>query len=88
MEDDPSSLLPVFNPAQFGSSDFLRERLDAGSVVAVVFALLFIWWFIYTLVAAYHWLRYGRETWVAVPALALHLFVSGWLLFFMTSGLH
>lgn len=88
MEDDRGSLLPHFEPSLVGPSQFLTETLDAGSVVAVIFALIFIWWFIYTLVAAYHWLRFGRETWVAVPALALHLFISGWLLLFMTSGLH
>lgn len=82
------SLVPTFDPARFGPSGFFTETLDGASVLAVVFALLFIWWFIYTLVAAYHWLRFARETWVAVPAVAAHLFISGWLLFFMTSGLH
>jgi hypothetical protein len=86
MED--GSLVPVFDPERFGPSGFFTETLDAGSVLAVVFALIFIWWFIYSLVAAYHWLRFGRETWVAVPALGVYFFVSGWLLLFMTSGLH
>jgi hypothetical protein len=86
MENFPSVTDVV--PSFFGTSGFFSDTIDAGSIVAVVFALIFLWWLIYSLVAAYHWLRFGRETWVAVPALGVYLVVSGWLLFFMTSGLH
>lgn len=62
--------------------------VDIESVVAVIITIVFIWWAIYSLVVMYHWLRYGRESWLAVPALALHFAVSGWIFVFATGGLH
>lgn len=58
------------------------------TVLAVVVTVVFIWWVIYTLVAGYHLLRFARDSWITVPALALHLFVSGWIFVFATGGLH
>lgn len=58
------------------------------SVLAVIITIVFIWWAIYTLVVMYHWLRYGRESWLAVPALAVHFLVSGLIFVFATGGLH
>lgn len=58
------------------------------SVLAVIITIVFIWWAVFTLVAFYHWFRFGRDTWVAVPAVVLHLFVSGWIFIFATGGLH
>ncbi len=58
------------------------------TVLAIIITLVFIWWAIFTIVAIYHWVRYGRDTAVAVPAIVLHLFVSGWIFVFATGGLH
>lgn len=68
-------------PAAFGN-------VTIEGVISVLFTLVFIWWLVYTLVAIYHWFRYGRSTWVAVPAVALHLAVSGGIFIYMTAGLH
>lgn len=62
--------------------------LDPSAIFSVLFLFIFLWWLIYTLVAIYHWLRHASESWVAVPAIALHLFVSGFLIFYATAGLH
>ena len=56
------------------------------NVLAVVFTALFIWWLIFTIVLAYHWIRYARDSWMAVPVLAFHLAVSGWVFIFSTGG--
>lgn len=77
--DAPASLLRF--PALFGTA-------TSEAVLSVIFTLIFIWWTIYTLVAIYHWFRYGRSSWVAVPAIALHLAVSGGIFIYMTSALH
>ncbi len=61
---------------------------SAENALAVLFTLIFIWWAVFTFVAAYHWLRYGRESWIAVPALALHFIVSAWIFVFATGGFH
>lgn len=66
----------------------MSGTISPESVIAVIITIVFIWWAIFTLVAAYHWFRYGRESWVAVPAMALHLVVSGWIFVFATGALH
>ena len=58
------------------------------SVLSVIITLVFIWWAIFTLVAAYHLFRFARDSWFAVPAFALHLFVSAWIFVFATGGIH
>lgn len=67
------------------------SMLTTGSVetfLALFITVVFIWWGIFTLVSAYHWLRYARDSFVAVPAIVVHLFVSGWIFVFATGGLH
>lgn len=66
----------------------LPEGISFESIFSVIFALIFIFWLIYTLVVIYHWMRHAPDTWVAVPSIAVHLFVSGWLIFYATSGLN
>ena len=75
-------------PLTFGPKITLPASVSLESALPVVFTLIFLWWLIYSLVAIYHWLRHGRESWIAVPMVALYLFVSGWLIFYATSGLH
>ena len=58
------------------------------AILAVIVTILFIWWAIFTVVVGYHLLRYARDSWLTIPALALHLVVSGWLFVFATGGLH
>lgn len=77
-----SSSIPVPHFLSFTSA------ITSQNVLAVLFTVIFVWWVIFTLVAAYHLLRYGRESWLAVPAVALHLAVSGWIFVFATGGFH
>jgi len=79
---DPASPLPI------GPAFALPANIDIGTALSVVFAIIFIWWLIYSLIVIYHWMRHARESWISVPAVAVHLFVSGWLIFYATSGLH
>ncbi len=58
------------------------------TILAIVITIVFIWWAIFTVVAIYHWFRFARDSWLAVPAVAVHLFVSGWIFVFATGGLH
>ncbi|MBA3789310.1 hypothetical protein H0X32_02865 [Patescibacteria group bacterium] len=60
--------------------------INEGQVLAITFALIFIVWLIYTLVVTYHWLKYGHRSWVAVPALSIHLVVSALLFLLAISG--
>lgn len=66
----------------------LWDILPTGQLVPVAFTIIFGLWAIYTLVVAYHWIRYGHQSWMAFPAIAAHLFVSGWLIVYATAGFH
>lgn len=61
--------------------------LDARSVAAVVLAIMFAFWAIYTLVAVYHLVRYGHRSWLTVPAIGIHIFVSISLALYAVAGL-
>lgn len=62
-------------------------QVDLSGVIPVVFTLLFAIWVIYTIVIIYHWMRYRHQSWFAVPAIVLHLFVSGAIFVFIMSAL-
>ena len=65
---------------------YLPAGLSVGMVVTWVLYAVFAFWAIYTLVAIYHWLKYSHASWVAFPAIALHLFVSCALMVFALTG--
>ncbi|MDB5265949.1 MAG: hypothetical protein JWM39_662 [Parcubacteria group bacterium] len=62
-------------------------QINISGFVPVVFSGIFLIWVIYTFVVIYHWFRYRHKSWFAVPAIALHLFVSGSIIIYMISGL-
>ncbi len=71
---------PLFDPGPVLAS------LDAGKVVAVIAWFMFVLWVVYTVVAAYHWLRYSHRSSIAIPALITHVVVSLALALFAVSG--
>lgn len=75
-----SSPVEVFAP--------LLRIIDVPGVVSVVAVLLFIVWFIYSIIAAYHLLRYGHHSVVAIPAIITHVLVSVCIALFAVSGLN
>ncbi len=62
--------------------------LTFSEIIPLFFTFVFIVWAIYTAVAAYHWFRYGRDSWLAAPAVFVHIFISGFLMLYATAGLH
>lgn len=65
-------IVPAFSVAQF---------------VPLLFTVVFIVWAIYTVVAFYHWLRYGDNIIVSLGAMGMHLFISSSLAIYAVSGL-
>ncbi|HEY0979268.1 MAG TPA: hypothetical protein VGE23_00265 [Candidatus Paceibacterota bacterium] len=63
------------------------STLPVESVVSLLFLALFALWLVYTLVSAYHWLRYGHRSAVAIPVLIVHVVVSWLLAGYAASGL-
>jgi len=47
---------------------------------------VFAFWAVYTIIAVYHWLKYSHASWVAFPAIAVHLFISFALIAYALSG--
>ncbi len=60
--------------------------IDGEKILAVVVWIVFVFWVIYTLVAAYHWLRYGHHSVIAVPAIIVHIVVSLTIAAYAVSG--
>ena len=73
-------LEPLAPPAFLASA-------SAEGIVSLAFLVLFVVWSIYTLISAYHWLRYGHRSAVAIPALLIHVVVSWLLAGYAASGL-
>ncbi len=74
MGPSADTLYPVF---QFANPEM---------VISVIVTIVFIWWLIFTIVAAYHLFRFATESWLTVPALAMHLAISAWIFVFATGG--
>ena len=84
MPDQP--LQPFSPPTDLFS--LLPNWLSISPGVAVSWALyaVFAFWALYTLVAIYHWLKYSHASWLAFPAIAVHLVVSFVLMSYALSG--
>ncbi|MCR4334028.1 MAG: hypothetical protein NUV60_03415 [Patescibacteria group bacterium] len=85
MLDQP---LQPFSPPDFVSDYWLPFQFKGSLGVAVEWVLyaVFIFWAIYTLVAIYHWLKYSHASWIAFPAMAVHLLISFVLISYTLSG--
>lgn len=64
------------------------SSLPLEHLVPVFFTLVFIVWFIYTLIASYHWLRYSNNVLVGFAAIGAHVGISSLLAIYAVSGLH
>jgi hypothetical protein len=82
MLDQP--LQPFSLPAVLHS--YLPSGFSAGLVTVWLLYAVFAFWAIYTIVAIYHWLKYSHASWIAFPAMAVHLVVSFALMSYALSG--
>ncbi len=64
----------------------LSATISPGTLVVWLLYAVFAFWALYTLVAIYHWLKYSHASWIAFPAIAVHLFVSLALMAYALSG--
>jgi hypothetical protein len=72
-------------PLQMPFASFLGTVSPQQFLPVVVF-VVFAVWAVYSIIAAYHWLRYGRSSLIALPVLALHVFISASLALYALSG--
>lgn len=68
-------------------SGFPSGIVDPSTLAIALFALVIFLTLAFTFIVAYHWLRYGHRSPLAIPALVLHVFVSFGLVLFAASGL-
>jgi hypothetical protein len=64
----------------------LPSGLSAGVIITWVLYAVFAFWLFYTLIAIYHWLKYSHASWIAFPAIAIHLCVSIAIMSYALSG--
>ncbi len=64
----------------------ISTTADFSSVLTIAFFFIFFGWLIYTVIASYHWFRYAHNSWLAVPAVATYIVVSGFLIFYIATG--
>jgi hypothetical protein len=77
----------ALNP--FPTPDFsmiVPAGISAADTMIWMLYLVFAFWAIYSLVALYHWLKYSHASWLAFPAIAVHVFVSLALMSYGLSG--
>ena len=82
MLDQP--LQPFSSPLALLS--YLPNGFSEGIAVKWLLLVVFVFWAIYTIVAIYHWLKYSHSSWIAFPAIAVHLFISFALASFVLFG--
>lgn len=84
---DQESIAVRLNP--FPTPTWLADigGFNTTKIIPALFTIVFIVWSIYTIIAVYHWFRYSHRSWLTVPVLALHIFVSLTLLLTAISGL-
>jgi hypothetical protein len=61
--------------------------IDPSAVASALFYLVIVLVIIYTIIASYHWIRYGHRSVFAIPAIAIHIAVSLGLIGFALTGL-
>lgn len=79
----PDQPLQAFAPPNTLFERIPEGYLTPGLAIEWFIYLAFAFWAVYTLVATYHWLKYSHASWVAYPAIALHIFVSLSLIFYI-----
>jgi len=65
---------------------YLPSGFSSGTAVTWLLYAVFAFWALYTLIAIYHWLKYSHASWVAIPAIGVHLFISIALMSYALSG--
>lgn len=66
--------------------EHLNGTVSMGTLVPWMLSTVFALWAVYTLVVIYHWVKYSHASWVAFPAIGIHLFVSFLLIAYALSG--
>jgi hypothetical protein len=60
---------------------------DLEGIFLILFFVILGAWLLYTVVVAYHWFRYSHRSWLAVPAVATHVIVSGLIMVYIATGI-
>lgn len=84
MPDQP--LQPFAPPTALFNQLHISGAFSPNLIIQWFLYLVFAFWFIYTLVAVYHWLKYSHASWIAFPAIGIHLFISFALIVFTLTG--
>lgn len=73
-------------PFSFPAGITLPAPVSLAPLLSWFFYLVIIYWLIYSLIAAHHWIAYSHNANIATPAIVLHAFVSLVLIGYAVSG--
>ena len=82
----PTQPLQPFSPPSAVLAHLPVQTVSPGVAVQWFLYLVFAIWLFYTLIIVYHWLKYSHGSWLAVPSIATHLFISFAIMAFALSG--
>jgi len=75
----------TFTPAM-PFTHFLSS-MGIGKIEMIAFGIIFMIWIIFTIISAYHWIRYNYRSVITLPMIALHIFISFSLIMYAWSGI-
>lgn len=84
MLDQP--LQPFSPPTAFLDKMNLPGFLPAELFSRWLLVAVCAFWALYTIVGIYHWMKYSHGSWVAVPAIVVHIGVSLLLIIYTLTG--
>lgn len=82
----PDQPLQPFSPPTALLSNLHIRGIPWGTVMTWILYAIFAFWAVYTFIAIFHWLKYSHASWVAFPAIALHIVVSLALISYILNG--
>lgn len=77
----PDTPLQPFSPPASLAEYF--SYINSSGAASWIFYAVFFFWAVYTAIAVYHWIKYSHASLIAVPAIALHVFVSASLFLYI-----
>ncbi len=71
-------MLPFASPLEIpnGLANLFIDGRAPDTLLFILFCVTVGYWLVYTVTAVYHWLTYAHAPGIAIPSIALHLFVS------------
>jgi hypothetical protein len=85
--NDLNAYTSPFSKPIFSLPNTTAAHVDFTGILTVGLIGTTLVWLAYTGVATYHWFRYSHRSIIAIPAVAIYIIVSGFILLYMASSI-